>query len=313
MKLRLDPWPADYDAPVQIDPDEEARLPVNADVECAQWTALQGSGRANSCLFVDGVRRVEARVLADVGSTLVHGLFGVVGAGAVEACNGKARFLQMGIERLLILGHQEAAGLDVDCGTTRLCFAPHSVEDNHPNAVLAALQSRMRMAEAALAEQLAGNGDCVFVDGLSYRATGHRNVVGVVKRLMAPYVDEERFALLPRLARAERTPLFLIEDGVYPRYSCFVRIADPPPLLHPLAGIVRIETGAAVGLEAGRRLADLAAGTLPVFASPWERDPRAPQNLVPIGALEQELRRRLGDPMLIRRALERTLHEQRDR
>ncbi len=43
--------------------------------------------------------------------------------------------------------------------------------------------------------------------------------------------------------------------------------------------------------------------TLPRFASCEEKDPRAPQNLYPIGGLERELRRRLGDPMLIMRSL----------
>ena len=33
----------------------------------------------------------------------------------------------------------------------------------------------------------------------------------------------------------------------------------------------------------------------------------------PLRSLEQEMRRRLGDPLLIRRAIERDLHEQRNR
>jgi hypothetical protein len=81
---------------------------------------------------------------------------------------------------------------------------------------------------------------------------------------------------------------------------------------HPLAGIVRIEVGAAVGLEKARHLASLSAQLLPRFASSSVRDPRAPQNLLPVGALEQEMRRRLGDPILLRRAMERMLHEQTD-
>ena len=42
---------------------------------------------------------------------------------------------------------------------------------------------------------------------------------------------------------------------------------------------------------------------LPRYGSSPHKDPRAPQNLFPIGGLERELRRRLGDPLLIQRAL----------
>ncbi len=51
------------------------------------------------------------------------------------------------------------------------------------------------------------------------------------------------------------------------------------------------------------RLADLTARLLPPLASAPHKDPRAPQNLVPIGGLERELRRRLGDQQLLYRAL----------
>jgi hypothetical protein len=59
-----------------------------------------------------------------------------------------------------------------------------------------------------------------------------------------------------------------------------------------------------------RSLADLSARELPRFASDATRDPRAPQNLVPIGALEARLRHRLGDPTIIRRAIEARLHQE---
>jgi uncharacterized protein len=57
------------------------------------------------------------------------------------------------------------------------------------------------------------------------------------------------------------------------------------------------------------RLINYATYELPRFASSPIRDPRAPQNLVPIGALEDELRRRLGDPVLVRRAIEERILE----
>src|SRR5205823_1467963 len=51
------------------------------------------------------------------------------------------------------------------------------------------------------------------------------------------------------------------------------------------------------------RLGDLTARVLPPLASVPHKDPRAPQNLVPIGGLERELRHRLGDQHVLYRVL----------
>jgi len=58
------------------------------------------------------------------------------------------------------------------------------------------------------------------------------------------------------------------------------------------------------GLDEARRLADLTATLMPRYASLRSRDPRAPQNLTPIGALENRLRRELGDAVLLKRLIE---------
>jgi hypothetical protein len=47
----------------------------------------------------------------------------------------------------------------------------------------------------------------------------------------------------------------------------------------------------------------MTAALLPAFVPGRGRDPRAPQNLLPIGALEARLRRRMGDVRLIRNRL----------
>ena len=58
-------------------------------------------------------------------------------------------------------------------------------------------------------------------------------------------------------------------------------------------------------------IADRSAALLPVVASEPHLDPRAPQNLVPIGALERQLRHRMGDPGLVYRALRAAVSEPR--
>jgi hypothetical protein len=111
--------------------------------------------------------------------------------------------------------------------------------------------------------------------------------------------------LLFELPVAHRTPLFLIRDSAhrFDRYSWYVRLAQMPPIAHPLSGLVRLEISTGVGLDQAQIGADLTARLLPEFASTRERDPRAPQNLLPIGALERALRHALGDPQWIRRIL----------
>jgi hypothetical protein len=71
----------------------------------------------------------------------------------------------------------------------------------------------------------------------------------------------------------------------------------------PWSGVVRIECPAELPAAQVTALADLTARVLPPLASTPHKDPRAPQNLVPIGGLERELRRRLGDQQLLYRAL----------
>ncbi|MBL8176555.1 MAG: hypothetical protein JNK48_17900 [Bryobacterales bacterium] len=307
MRLRLDPWPAEFDSPLAIEEASSIPRQVDAAVESSHWASIPPTHANAPCCFVDGVRRVEARVLAGHDGALVHGLLGTLAAGYVHAHDNTAQFGEIHLARYLILGKGQAQPFDIDIGGRPIAFHPYATGHNSPDGVLAELQSLMRTAESRIAEQLASTQHCVFVDGLSYRATGRFDVIGVIKRILEPYLAPEQFALVETLRKGERTPLFRIVDATYERYSCFLRLADPRPFDHPLAGAVRIEIGAAVGIERATSLATLAAAMLPRFASSSTRDPRAPQNLLPVGALEQEMRRRMGDPTLLRRAIEKSL------
>jgi hypothetical protein len=72
---------------------------------------------------------------------------------------------------------------------------------------------------------------------------------------------------------------------------------------HSWTGIVRCETSGHLARDEAAAIADRTAAVLPLVASEPHVDPRAPQNLVPIGALERELRHRMGDRGLVYRAL----------
>ncbi len=196
-------------------------------------------------------------------------------------------------------------------GGRLLRFAPETVPENTPVAPLQGLQAAMRRSEAGLAERLAPERDVVFLDGpLSYVTQAHGPLVGFVKRLLQNYLEPEPALLLRRLEVGERTPVFLIEGARTPRYSWYLRLGAGRPVDTALAGVVRLETSGALDLARVSALADLSARYLPRFASDPARDPRAPQNLYPIGGLEARLRHLLGDPLLLRRAIEEQVHDE---
>jgi len=116
-------------------------------------------------------------------------------------------------------------------------------------------------------------------------------------------VDTE--ALLEALAPGERTPAFRVHRKGLELASWYVRLPLPPEGLRPpLAGLLRVETPlAGPFLE----LADLSLGLFPALASHPVKDPRAPQNLLPVGGLERELSRRMGRPEVVGRMLARYL------
>jgi hypothetical protein len=72
-----------------------------------------------------------------------------------------------------------------------------------------------------------------------------------------------------------------------------------------LAGVIRCEASADLSVAEAVEWADRVTVTLPRFASSLHKEPRAPQNLYPIGGLERALRRRLGDQQLLYRSLRR--------
>ncbi len=102
----------------------------------------------------------------------------------------------------------------------------------------------------------------------------------------------------PRLRVGSRADL--ADPG---RLCWYVRIAELPPTFHPLSSVLRLEAPGALPMARAVTLADEVTSVLPRLASSLARDPRAPQNLVPVGALEAQLTHRLGDREWVRRAL----------
>ncbi|MFO0612858.1 MAG: hypothetical protein U0414_09735 [Polyangiaceae bacterium] len=323
--VRLDPWDADYGSELPIDSDDEAdAAEVDTAVEVGgSWAPLTPTraGASDPLVFVDGVRRVDARVLLQRGPGEVfdslygepvrrpiHGAFGAYAVGTVVVSGGRAAWGAMEIQRLFCTGgdvrlpaREARVGLD---------YANASAEEGDADAPLRAIQRAMRACEERVARASAGLGALVVADGpLSFGGAGdHRptaggRVVGFVKRLYKLYVGD-RVAALPALSVGTRSPLFAIRAPAgFSRWSWFVRLSEPGRGDSSFAGLARLEIDAVTPLDEARAIADESATRLPRFAPSRARDPRSPQNLLPIGALEARLRRLLGDRRLVRRRL----------
>ena len=310
-RVRIDPWEVDYgDQTPLAAPDHRSAEQVDHEVEApdADWTAIAPSEPPpilERVVFIDGVRRLDARVQVRQDEDLIYGGFGSYAVGAVVMRGSAAEFGEIRPFRSFVLG----AGHIPPPVRVRddLEYHADSTLYTEPDGPLRHVQDAMRTAEARLATDLCGAGTLVIVDGpLSFVPERPAQALGYIKRLHDLYLPGRFLPLLAQLPQGARTPLFAIrsDKSGFSRYAWFQRLAEPVAGAAELHGLVRLEAGAAAGLDAARRLADAAAAWLPGIAPHRARDPRSPQNLLPIGALEQRLRARLGDARLIRRWIE---------
>ncbi len=285
-------------------------VPARADpfVESEDWSVprLPAAPPPPEVWFVDGVRRVDLRLVADDGERRAQGLFGSYAVGSVRS-GTRASFDEHRVCRAVVVtGGLVAETVEVAVGRGRVRFDPASAGGTDPNAALQRLQDLMREEERYLASRLvlAGAG-LVLLDGpLRLGQEPEVPAVGVVKRFARRYLEPEQEALLGALGPGERTPVFglLDQQGRLRGFSWYTRIAVLRGPWHDHAGIARCEVRASLGDAAAFDLADRVTALLPRFAGrAW--DPRTPQNLVPVGGLESWLRHRMGDRAMIRRAL----------
>jgi hypothetical protein len=307
-RIFVEGWSPEYGAPLDAAELAPAEGTVDDSVEGVDWAPLDGHD--DDCMriaFVDGVRRIDARLTVDDPvAGPIPGLCGTIAIGAVIWDRVAVRSTVTGerVQRWAVLAGGRAERFPVVDLTPP--YETITIATRDGDALVHALQSTMRSAEASLATSLAVD-RCVFADGPLHELGPHE-VVGVIKSHRVTYLEPARNAVIAALAAGQRTPLFAIKD--YGRYSWYVRLA-PIDGGHTWSGLVRCEASAHLPLETVRTIADRAAALLPLVASQAHLDPRAPQNLVPIGALERDLRHRMGDPGLVYRALRAAVAERR--
>lgn len=303
--LAVEVWAPDHGAAVDAGAlgDAQAVTDLGREVPVDRWRPLDPSPTTppvSEIAFVDGVRRVDARAwITGDDETVVPGLCASYAAGVVRV-NGRASIVDAEVRRSVF---SPATGLQpIDTRHGR--YSAQIASDPSNDALSLALQSAMGDLEHHVSLRSSDAGDdgsrLLVVDGPLRERRLLPGAVGYVKTHHVSYLPSTVAAVLGDLRAGQRTPILSIGDR-FRRWSWYLRL--PGEVSHPWACIVRCEASPDHSIEDVARLADQTAQHLPRFASAPHKDARAPQNLYPIAGLERELRRRLGDPKLLYRAL----------
>jgi hypothetical protein len=304
----VDPWDPSYGVALGDEADGRAassstvRLDLDVELPASSWRPLSapaGVPRPSAVVFLDGVRRIDARVwVHGTAPQPVPGVAASLAAGLVS-CNGTASIVDVQVDRSLYSADPAASHL-----VTR--HAAYSARQCRAGAEELSLAVQRRLAELEVELALAwrswtGAEDDLLVTDGPLHGRGHLpRTVGYVKTHDKAYLDEPQASVVSALAPGQRTPVFAMTTS-WRRHSWYLRL--PAQAAAPWSGVVRLECSADLDVADAVALADLTAVVLPPFASTPHKDPRAPQNLVPIGGLERQLRHRLGDAALLYRSL----------
>jgi len=327
MRYTVDGWDPTYGVSLELEEylqESTADVSVDLELPASQWRAIDARTDIPppaAMLFVDGVRRIEARVWIDspaAGATgasrgateATAALCASYAAGVVCCCGRQAHLVTAELRRGLFSIAPHASDINTRAGR----YQAHHVAGNATSTPLMArlsqaLQRRLADVEVAAAAAArsaildhgtAVDDDLLIIDG-PLRGRQHLpRALGYIKSHRSTYLAPELNALVGTLAPGQRTPVFLMGTS-WDRHSWYLRL--PGPLGSPWAGIVRVECSADLPMSEVIRLANMSQTNLGRFASATYKDSRAPQNLYPISGLERELRHRLGDPRLLYRAL----------
>jgi hypothetical protein len=309
VSFSVDPWDPGYGMAFGEEMSgqalQESTAELNLDLELPRdrWRPLSPATQTeppDTVLFLDGVRRIDARVwVHGADPQPAPGIAASYAAGLV-CINGSARISEVAVQRGLFTAAADAADLASRHGDYPAVRAAGPGLDQ----LSLALQQRLSDAEVQLAllfrKENPDANDLLFVDGPLRGRTHLDRTIGFIKSHHTTYLPSEQAAVVGMLDSGQRTPAFTMGTS-WRRNSWYLKL----PGAHgaPWSGVVRLECSAELPVPEVTRLADLSARLLPPLASAPHKDPRAPQNLVPIGGLERELRRRLGDQQLLYRSL----------
>jgi hypothetical protein len=278
-QLHVEGWSPEYGAAVDLSEERVAASPIDTEVEVTgAWNPIEapadGDDRVaavETVAFIDGVRRIDARLtLDDPVSGPIPGICGsfAVGATIWDRVARRSRFSDQQVHRLAVLAGGETPEFPT---IPRLDYHAESVATDDPAALVAHFHGRMRAAEASLSSRLAAGGTFVIADG-PINELRPQPIVGYIKSHRVTYLGPVLLPVIGRLRAGQRTPLFLIAAEQYARYSWYLRLADLAGG-HSWTGIVRCEAPTALGIDQAVLLADRTAALLPCCGGPPPHGP----------------------------------------
>jgi hypothetical protein len=281
-----------------------AQVDTDVEVPAARWAPIDVSPsvrRPDVVFLVDGVRRNDAGLwTAEEDGTSYAGLAASYAAGVVrcDLAQGVAELVGWHVGRGLFTASPSAA--DLQAGSVR--YEVHRVSGaGEASKLPAAVQAPLTALEIEISSMARdGGADLLVVDGPLRNRRHLPRTIGYVKTQQKQYLPAALTAVVTSLKPAQRTPVFHL-GTVWGGWSWYLRL--PGGSGAPWSGIVRVECSPDLTPGEAVDLAEISGATLPRFASSPYKDPRAPQNLVPIAGLERRLRGLLGDARVLHRAL----------
>jgi hypothetical protein len=309
-RMFVDPWDPSYGSAFEGGDSDgpaapsSAQVDTDAEVPAAQWAPIDvrpGVRCPDVVLLVDGVRRNDAGLwTAEDDGQSYAGLAASYAAGVVrcDLRRGVAELVGSRVGRGLFTASPSAG--DLVAGSVR--YEIHRVNGTGQASKLpAAVQGPLTALEIEISSMARDDGaDLLVVDGPLRNRRQLPRTVGYVKTQQKQYLPAALTPVVTSLRPGQRTPVFHL-GTVWGGWSWYLRL--PGATGAPWSGIVRVECSPDLLIEHAVELADLSGATLPRFASSAYKDPRAPQNLVPIAGLERRLRGLLGDARVLHRAL----------
>lgn len=312
MPWKLEAWNPEYALPERVEGEGEGRglEDIKTHYE-GDWAARAPANKKPDdwpiMYLVDGRQRVDAQIADSRGR---RALLATVIAGAVLRDGAGIRPVGEPLKRHILL---HSADLEEPLPPGLGHYRPIQTSKSDPASLRAKVTEQMRRLEASLVNELEGG--LVIVDGQvfpgeqPYKAP--EQILGYTKTQAATYLGPEEQALLHDLKPHQRTPIFSIPGYALRRpldvFSWYVRLPLEPSIpFYSGAVLLRVETPTPEPAEASK-LADLSVNLFCMLASSPARDPRAPQNLIPIAGLEQWLGRHMGQGEVIRRRIVQAL------
>ncbi|TWG25167.1 hypothetical protein FHX34_101133 [Actinoplanes teichomyceticus] len=313
MRMYVDAWDPSYGSSFEGGDGEgpaspsSAQVDTDVEVPAAEWApvgAPVGARPPDVVFLVDGVRRNDAGLwTAEEDGTSYPGLAASYAAGVVrcDLARGVAELVGARVGRGLFTASPTAG--DLQAGTVR--YEIHRINGSGEASKLpAAVQGPLTALEIEISSAARDGGsdgaDLLIVDGPLRNRRQLPRTIGYVKTQQKQYLPAALTTVVTALRPGQRTPVFHL-GTVWGGWSWYLRL--PGATGAPWSGIVRVECSPELSVDQAVELAGLSSATLPRFASASYKDPRAPQNLVPIAGLERRLRGMLGDARVLHRAL----------